>query len=101
VETEANYSTFKAYCDARQLKRIEGLLKRAEFWEKLNQGEEPVTRKTVSEGIRKEKATGPVTMYGKPYDLGKIGRGSWEREKKQGKRSQFINSYPSLAGDRE
>jgi hypothetical protein len=30
----------------------------------------------VSEGIRKEKAMGPVTMYGKPYDLGKIRRGS-------------------------
>jgi hypothetical protein len=30
----------------------------------------------VSEGIRKEKATGPVTFYGKPYDLGKIRRGS-------------------------
>jgi hypothetical protein len=41
VETEANYSTFKAYCNARQLKRIEGLLKRAEFWEKFNQGGEP------------------------------------------------------------
>jgi hypothetical protein len=60
----------------RQLKRIEGLLKRAEFWEKLNQGAEPVTRKRVSEGIRKEKAKGPVTAFGKPYDLGKWGRGS-------------------------
>ena len=55
----------------------------------------------MSKGIRTEKATGPVTMYGKPYDLGKIGRGSWEREKKQGERSQFINSYVSLAQDRE
>ena len=47
-KTEANYSTFKAYYKARQLKRIEDPLKRAEFWEKLNQGEEPVTRKRVS-----------------------------------------------------
>jgi hypothetical protein len=39
--TEANCSTFKAYYKARQLKRIEVPLKRAEVWEKLNQGEEP------------------------------------------------------------
>ena len=70
-KTEANYSTFQAHYKARQLKRIEDPLKRAEFWEKLNQGEEPVTRKRVSEGIRKEKARGPVTIYGKPYDMGK------------------------------
>lgn len=76
---EANYSTFKAYYKARQLKRIEAPLKRAEFWEKLNQGEEPVTRKRVSEGIRKEKAVGirkekargPVTVYGRPHNMGK------------------------------
>ncbi len=78
-----------------------GPIKRAEFWEKLNQGEEPVTRKRVSEGIRKEKARGPVTMYGKPYDLGKFMRGREEREKKQGEPFQFIDSYLSLAGDRE
>jgi hypothetical protein len=66
-KTVANYSTFKA----RQLKRIEDPLKRAEFWEKLNQGEEPVTRKRVSEGIRKEKARGPVTVYGRPHNMGK------------------------------
>ena len=50
----------------------------------LNQGEEPVTRKRGSEAItkekagemRKEKARGPVTVYGKPYDLSKWGRGS-------------------------
>jgi len=53
-----------------------GPLKRAGFWEKLNQGEEPVTRKRVSDGVRKEKARGPVTANGKPYDLGKWGRGS-------------------------
>ena len=47
-----------------------------------NQGEEPVTRKRVSEGIRKEKAGGPGTMYGKPFDLGKFMRGRKEREKK-------------------
>jgi hypothetical protein len=75
-KTEANYSTFKAYYKSRQLKRIEDPLKRAEFWEKLNQGEEPVTRKRVSKGIRKEKARGLVTAYGKPYDQGKWGRGS-------------------------
>jgi hypothetical protein len=46
-------------------------LKRAEFWEKLNQGEEPVTRKRVSEGIRKEKAREPVTVYGRPHNMGK------------------------------
>jgi hypothetical protein len=70
-KTEANYSTFKAYYKARQLKRIEDPLQRAEFWEKLNQGEEPVTRKRVSEGIRKEKARGPVTVYGRPHNMGK------------------------------
>jgi hypothetical protein len=75
-KTEANYSTFKAYYKARQLKRIEDPLKRAEFSEKLNQGDEPVIRKRVSEGIRKVKAREPVTPYGKPYDLGKWGRGS-------------------------
>ena len=75
-KTEANYSTFKAYYKARQLKRIEDPLKRAEFWEKVDQGEEPVTRKRGSEGIRKEKARGPVTAYGKSYDLGKWGRDS-------------------------
>ncbi len=75
VWKEANYSTFKTYYKARQLKRIEdSLKKRAEFWEKLNQGEEPVTRKRVSEGIR--KARGPVTVYGRPYNMGKWGRGS-------------------------
>ena len=74
-KSEANFSTFEAYYKARQLKRIEDPLKRAEFWEKLNQGEEPVTRKRVSEGIRKEKASGPVTVYGKPYNMGKFGRG--------------------------
>jgi hypothetical protein len=100
-KTEANYSTFEAYYEVRQPKRIEDPLKRAEFWEKLNQGEEPVTRKRVSEGIRKEKARGPVTFYGKPYDLGKRGRGRKEREKKQGEPFLFIDSYLSLARDRE
>jgi hypothetical protein len=73
---EAGYASFQGYYKARQLKRIEAPLKRAEFWEKLNQGEEPVTRKRVSEGIRKEQARGPVTAFGKPYDLGEWGRGS-------------------------
>jgi hypothetical protein len=40
-KTEANYSTFKAYHKARQLKRIEDPLKRAEFWEKLNRVRSP------------------------------------------------------------
>jgi hypothetical protein len=53
----------------------------------------------VSEGIRREKATGPVALDGKPYDLGKFGRGRKEREKKQGEPSQFIDSYLSLAGN--
>ena len=75
-KTEAGYASFQDYYRARQLKRIEDPLKRAEFWEKLNQGEEPVTYKKVSEGIRKEKARGPVTAYGRPYDLSKWGRGS-------------------------
>jgi hypothetical protein len=70
-KTEATYSTFKAYYKARQLKRIEDPFKRTEFWEKLNQGEEPVTRKRVSEGIRKEKARVPVTVYGRPHNMGK------------------------------
>jgi hypothetical protein len=43
---------------------------------KLNQGEEPVTRKRVTEGIRKEKAGGPVTAYGRPYNMGK-----WRRDR--------------------
>jgi hypothetical protein len=68
---EAGYASFQGYFKARQLKRIEDPLKRAEFWEKLNQGEEPVTRKRVSEGIRKEKARGPVTVYGRPHNMGK------------------------------
>jgi hypothetical protein len=51
-------------------------------WEKLNQSEEFVTRKRGSEGFRKEKVRGPVTMFGKPYDLGKFMRGRKEREKK-------------------
>ena len=68
---EAGYASFKAYYKARQLKRIEDPLKTAEFWEKLNQAEEPVTRKRVSEEIRKEKARGPVTVYGKPHNMGK------------------------------
>jgi len=68
---EAGYASFQGYYKARQLKRIEDSLKRAEFWEKLNQGEEPVTRKRVSEEIRKEKARGPVTVYGKPHNMGK------------------------------
>jgi hypothetical protein len=73
---EAGYASFQGYFKARQLKRIEDPLKRAEFWEKLNQDEEPVTRKRVSEGIRKEKAGGPVSDYGRPYNMGKWGRGS-------------------------
>jgi hypothetical protein len=99
-KTEANYSTFQGYYKARQLKRIEAPLKRAEFWEKLNQGEEPVTRKRVSEGIRKEKAvgirkekaTGPVTAYGKPYDLDK-----WGRAAGSGRRSRASRSSSSTA----
>jgi hypothetical protein len=59
-KTEANYSTFEAYYEARQPKRIEDPLKGAELWEKLNRGEEPVTRRRVSEGIRKEKVGGSV-----------------------------------------
>jgi len=98
---EAGYVSFQGYYKARQLKRIEDTLKRAEFWEKLNQGEEPFTRKRVSEGIGKEKARGPVTMYGKPYDMGKFGRGRKEREKKQGEPFLFIDGLPSLAWDRE
>ena len=75
-KTEANYSPFKAYYKACQLKRIEDPIKRAEVWEKLNQGEEPVTRKRVSEGIRKEKARGgPVTAYGKPLRPGQAYEG--------------------------
>ena len=73
MEDGGELRLLQGYYKARQLKRIDDPLKRAEFWEKLNQDEEPVTRKRVSEGVRKEKATGPVTMYGKPYDLGKWG----------------------------
>jgi hypothetical protein len=58
-KTEANYSTFKAHCKARQLKRIEDPLKRAEFWEKLNQGEEPVTRKWVRRGSGRRRQGDP------------------------------------------
>jgi hypothetical protein len=59
-KTEANYSTFKAYYKARQLKRIEDpLKKRAEFWEKFNQGEEPVTRKRGSEGSGRGRQVDP------------------------------------------
>jgi hypothetical protein len=75
-KTGANYSTFEAHYEARQPKRIEDPLKGAEFWEKLNQGEERVTRKRVSRGIRKEKTGGPVTIHGKPYDPREWGRGS-------------------------
>jgi hypothetical protein len=74
---EAGYASFQGYYKPRQLQRIEEPLKRAEFWEKLNQGEEPPTRKRVSEGIRKEKAVGirkekargPVTVYGRPHNM--------------------------------
>jgi hypothetical protein len=59
VWKEANHSTFKVYYKARQLKRIEDPLKRAEVWEKLNQGEEPVTRKRVSGGSGRGRQRDP------------------------------------------
>ena len=70
-KTEAGYASFQGYNKARQLTRIEDPLKRAVLREKLNQGQEPVTRKRVSEGIRKEKARRPVTVYGRPHNMGK------------------------------
>jgi len=47
-KTETGYASFQGYYKARQHNRIEDTLKRVEFWEKLNQGEEPVTSKRGS-----------------------------------------------------
>jgi hypothetical protein len=91
-KTEANYSTFEAHYEARQPKRIEDPLKGAVFWEKLNQGEERVTRKRVSRGIRKEKARGPVTVYGRPHNMGK-----WRRAAGNGRRSRASGPSSSTA----
>ena len=58
-KTEANYSTFEAHYEARRPKRIEDPLKGAVLREKLNQGEEPATRKRVSGGSGRRRKGDP------------------------------------------